>query len=113
MAMMMAVLALAGCDAGKTPPPPKVQAAAVTPVAPNATLQWEIQLNTREAISDTSAWLLERSYAPRVITLEGKQQVLLGPYPSREQAEQTLGELQAKLTKAHRFASPAVVERLQ
>lgn len=112
LAMMIAVLALAGCDAGKaTAPPPKVQASTAAQTSQAATPQWEIQINANEAISDISAWLLERSYPPYLATIDGKQQVLIGPYPTQAQAEQTRTELMAKLAKSHRKAAPVVIER--
>ncbi|MGV6397368.1 SPOR domain-containing protein [Pseudomonas caspiana] len=112
LAMMMAVLALAGCDVGKTtPPPPKVQADASVQAPQATTVQWEIQINANEALSDISAWLLERSYPPYLANIEGKQQLLIGPYATQAQAEQTRTELLAKLAKSHRKAAPVVIER--
>lgn len=112
LAMMMAVLALAGCDVDKsTPPPPKVQAATAVQAPQNAVPQWEIQVNANEALSDISAWLLERSYPPYLATLDGKQQLLIGPYQSQAQAEQTRTELMAKIAKSHRKADPVVIQR--
>jgi len=114
MAIMIAALALSGCDVGKTPPtPPKVQAAQTEQTAPGTSVQWNIQMNTREAVSDTSAWLLERSYAPFLATIDGKQQMLLGPYKTEQEAQEQLALLQAKITKSHRFAAPVVIERVQ
>ncbi|KPW61902.1 Uncharacterized protein ALO80_02227 [Pseudomonas caricapapayae] len=108
--MIIVVLALAGCDAGSSRAPgrEKAQDAAVT--APVSTPQWFIQMNSREAVSDTSAWLLERSYAPVIVDVDGKQQVLIGPYESQAQAEEQRVALQAKVTKSHRFAEPSVVQ---
>ncbi len=108
--MMIAVLALSGCDAGgsRAPAREKVQEAATT--APVSTPQWFIQMNSREAVSDTSAWLLERSYAPVIVDVDGKQQVLIGPYESQAKAEEERVALQAKVTKSHRFAEPSVVQ---
>nr|WP_282705769.1 hypothetical protein [Pseudomonas syringae] len=105
--MMIAVLALAGCDGGG-PARDKVQGAAAT--APVSTPQWFIQMNSREAVSDSSAWLLERSYAPIIVDVGGKQQVLIGPYESQAKAEEERVALQAKVTKSHRFAEPSVVQ---
>ncbi|AKF51066.1 hypothetical protein EIG75_03670 [Pseudomonas syringae] len=105
--MMIAVLALAGCDGGG-PARDKVQGAAAT--APVSTPQWFIQMNSREAVSDSSAWLLERSYAPIIVDVDGKQQVLIGPYESQAKAEEERVTLQAKVTKSHRFAEPSVVQ---
>jgi hypothetical protein len=114
---MIAALALTGCDVGKTPtPPPKVQAVQTAPTdqtSPNTTVKWNIQLNAREALSDISAWLLERAYAPFLVTIDGKQQLLIGPYNTQQEAEEQLALLQAKITKAHRFADPVVIERVQ
>lgn len=109
LAMMMAVLALAGCDVGKSPPP-KVQAVEAVQ-APQAVPQWEIQVNANEALSDISAWLLERSYPPYLVTIDGQQQLLIGPYSSPEQAEQVRSELVAKIAKSHRKAAPVVIQR--
>ncbi|EFW80763.1 hypothetical protein QCD83_04795 [Pseudomonas savastanoi pv. phaseolicola] len=108
--MMIVVLALAGCDAGssRAPAREKAQDAAVT--APVSTPQWFIQMNSREAVSDTSAWLLERSYAPVIVDIDGKQQLLIGPYESQAQAEEQRVLLQAKVSKSHRFAEPSVVQ---
>ncbi|WP_095097980.1 hypothetical protein [Pseudomonas sp. Irchel 3A5] len=112
LAMMIAVLALAGCDADKsTPPAPKVQATAAVQ-APQAAPQWEIQINANEALSDISAWLLERSYPPYLVTIDGKQQLLIGPYPSQERAEEIRTELLAKIAKSHRKAAPVVIQRV-
>lgn len=114
MAIVIAVLALTGCDVSKTPPqPPKVQAAQAEQTAPGIAAQWNIQMNTREAVSDTSAWLLERSYAPFLATIDGKQQMLLGPYKTEQEAQEQLALLQAKITKSHRFAAPVVIKRVQ
>lgn len=117
IAIMIAALALTGCDVGKTPvSPPKVQAAQAASAgqpAANTSVQWNIKINAREALSDISAWLLERSYAPFLVTIDGKQQLLIGPYKSQQEAEGQLVLLQAKITKAHRFADPVVIERVQ
>ncbi|MFJ4142520.1 SPOR domain-containing protein [Pseudomonas sp. NPDC089734] len=109
--MIMAVLALAGCDAGNSQPPAreKAQPAAQAPAV--SAPQWFIQMNSREAVSDISAWLLERGYAPVVVTIEGKQQLLIGPYQDQAQAEEQLTGLKAKVAKSHRFAEPGIIQR--
>lgn len=108
--MILAMLALAGCDAGnsRATARDKTQDAAAT--APATAPQWFIQMNSREAVSDTSAWLLERSYAPIIVSIDGKQQLLVGPYPSQAEAEEQRVALQAKVSKSHRFAQPSVVQ---
>ncbi|MGN2436325.1 hypothetical protein [Pseudomonas syringae] len=108
--MMMAILALAGCDAGNSRAPAREKAQDAASTAPVSTPQWFIQMNSREAVSDTSAWLLERSYAPVIVDIDGKQQLLIGPYESQAQAEEQRAALQAKVTKSHRFAEPSVVQ---
>jgi len=55
--------------------------------------------------------LLERSYPPYLVTIDGKQQLLIGPYSSPEQAEQIRTELLAKIAKSHRKAAPVVIQR--
>lgn len=118
--MIMAVLALAGCDAGGSksaqsqPSPQQASqstAAPQVPVSEVARPKWFIQMNSREAVSDTSAWLLERGYAPVIVVIDGKQQMLLGPYESDAQAQEQLVALQAKVAKSHRFTSPSVIQR--
>ncbi|BAP44983.1 hypothetical protein NJC40_13495 [Pseudomonas sp. 21LCFQ02] len=112
MVMIMAALALTACDAGKSPTPAHESAASAQVQAPQVSQpKWYIQMNTREAISDTSAWLLERHYAPVIVNLDGKQQILLGPYESQEQGQEQLTGLEAKVAKSHRFAKPALVNR--
>ncbi|CAM3087745.1 hypothetical protein [Pseudomonas floridensis] len=108
--MMMAMLALAGCDAGNSRAPAKEKAQDAVQTAPVSGPQWFLQMNSREAVSDTSAWLLERSYAPIIVTIDGKQQMLVGPYPSQAEAEEQRVALQAKVSKSHRFAEPSVVQ---
>ncbi|ORC62331.1 hypothetical protein BZK31_01235 [Pseudomonas floridensis] len=106
----MAMLALAGCDAGNSRAPAKEKAQDAVQTAPVSGPQWFLQMNSREAVSDTSAWLLERSYAPIIVTIDGKQQMLVGPYPSQAEAEEQRVALQAKVSKSHRFAEPSVVQ---
>ena len=115
--MIMAVLALAGCDAGGSrdkqaqssrPPAQTQQAAQESPAAQG---KWFVQMNSREAVSDISAWLLERGYAPVIVVVDGKQQMQVGPYESEAAAEEQRVALQAKVAKSHRLAEPSVVRR--
>ncbi|KPC33648.1 Uncharacterized protein ABJ99_0788 [Pseudomonas syringae pv. cilantro] len=108
--MMIAVLALAGCDGGSSGTPPRNKIQDVAATAPVSKPQWYIQMNSREAVSDTSAWLLERSYSPIIVDIDGKQQTLIGPYETQALAEEQRVALQAKVTKSHRFAEPSVVQ---
>ncbi|WNW10512.1 hypothetical protein RRX38_04880 [Pseudomonas sp. DTU_2021_1001937_2_SI_NGA_ILE_001] len=112
MVMMMAMLALAACDAGKPEAPARSDTAnAPAAAAPVSEPKWYIQMNTREAVSDTSAWLLERHYAPTIVNIEGKQQIILGPYATEAEGQAQLTELQAKVDKSHRFTKPTLVHR--
>lgn len=120
--MIMAMLALAGCDAGSSKsaqpqpsPQQSSQSAATQPIPASQVAggKWFIQMNSREAVSDTSAWLLERGYSPEIVTVEGKQQMLLGPYENEAQAQETLVALQAKVAKSHRFTKPALIQRAE
>ncbi len=108
--MILAMLALAGCDAGNSRAPARDKAQDAATTAATTAAQWFIQMNSREAVSDTSAWLLERSYAPIIVSIDGKQQLLVGPYPSQAEAEEQRVALQAKVSKSHRFAEPSVVQ---
>ncbi|MBA1228683.1 hypothetical protein G7013_03340 [Pseudomonas viridiflava] len=108
--MMMAVLALAGCDAGNSRAPAREKTADTVQTAPVSGPQWFIQMNSREAVSDTSAWLLERHYSPIIVTIDAKQQMLIGPFQSEAEAEEQRVALQAKVSKSHRFAEPSVVQ---
>ncbi|MCD5994868.1 hypothetical protein KDX38_14930 [Pseudomonas sp. CDFA 602] len=108
--MMIAVLILAGCDASGPGSTTRAKTQETVKTAAVTGPQWFIQMNSREAVSDTSAWLLERSYAPVVVIIDGKQQLLLGPYESQDQAEEQRVLLQAKVTKSHRFTEPSVIQ---
>ncbi|GFM51350.1 hypothetical protein PSCICE_26170 [Pseudomonas cichorii] len=113
MIMAALTLVLAGCDAGNSRPSTRDKAEPVSQAPQAATPQWFIQMNSREAVSDISAWLLERGYAPVVVTIDGKQQLLIGPFQSPELAEEQRVGLLAKVAKSHRLAAPVVIERNQ
>ena len=106
MVLMLAVLAVAGCDSGestKTPiaAPPAPAAAVVT------TPQWDIQVVTTEAITDITAWLLEHGYP---FQIDAKGRILIGPFATQAEAEAKNQELATKLINAHRAAGAQVVE---
>lgn len=115
--MIMAVLALAGCDAGSSKGTQSASSQAPAPIRQaeqdpaTAAGKWFIQMNSREAVSDISAWLLERGYAPVIVVVDGKQQMQVGPYDSQAAAEEQRVALQAKVAKSHRLAEPSVVRR--
>ena len=122
--MIMAMLALAGCDAGSSKSgqaQPAQQtsgdASQAAPQQPAAAVvadpKWFIRMNSREAVSDTSAWLLERGYAPKMVVVDAKQEMLLGPYENEARAQEELTALQAKVAKSHRFTSPSLIQRAE
>ncbi|MFS2156877.1 SPOR domain-containing protein [Pseudomonas sp. Pseusp122] len=105
MVLILAVLAVAGCDSGK---PDKTPAAAPAPVAAVATgPQWDVEVVATEALTDITAWLLEHGYP---FQIDAKRRILIGPFSSKADAEAKNQELAAKLINAHRAAGAQVVE---
>jgi cell division septation protein DedD len=106
MVMILAVLAVAGCDSGK---PDKTPAAA--PAAPVAAVaaapQWDVQVVATEALTDITAWLLEHGYP---FQIDANRRILIGPFSSKADAEAKNQELATKLINAHRAAGAQVVE---
>ncbi|MGC5700479.1 SPOR domain-containing protein [Pseudomonas sp. NFXW11] len=101
--MMMAVLALAGCGEGKRAEAGK--SAAVTQVQPaqaTTAAQWDVLVGSElpQAVSDLTGWLIEHGVISRVVTLDGKQRVLVGPFASQAEADAKKAEVIEKLAKA-------------
>lgn len=106
MVLMLAVLAVAGCDSGESAKTPA--AAPATPVVAAATTpQWDVQVVTTEAMTDITAWLLEHGYPFKI---DGKNRILVGPFATQAEADAKNQELAAKLIAAHRAAGVQVVE---
>jgi len=113
--MMIAVLALAGCGEGKSVEAGKKAAvpALVQPVQAVTTPQWDVLVDSDrpQAVSDLSGWLIEHGIISNVVSKDGKQLVLIGPFNSQAEAEVQKTELIEKLTKAKkRDIAPVVVE---
>lgn len=106
MVMILAVLAVAGCDAGKPDKTP-VAAPAAPVVAVATGPQWDVQVVATEALTDITAWLLEHGYP---FQIDAKGRILIGPFSSKADAEAKNQELATKLINAHRAAGAQVVE---
>ncbi|AZC30048.1 hypothetical protein C4K38_2087 [Pseudomonas chlororaphis subsp. piscium] len=115
VAMMMAVLALAGCGEGKKVEVDKKAAPVVQAQPPQtaATPQWDVLVagTLPQATSDLAGWLIEHGIISYVVVEDGKDRVLIGPFDSQAEAEAKKAELVEKLTKAKkRNIEPQVIE---
>ena len=107
VAMAMAVLALAGCGEGKRVEEPKAKPA-VTESQPQigaiAAQEWDVRVgppdHKLQAITDLTAWLLEHGFNFYIVKVDGKDEVLLGPFATKEQAEAKQAQLTEKLARA-------------
>lgn len=107
VAMAIAVLALAGCGEGKSVDTPRVKPA-VTESQPQAgaiaAQEWDVRVgppdHKLQAITDLTAWLLEHGFNFYIVKTDGKDEVLLGPFATKEQAEAKQAQLTEKLARA-------------
>ena len=107
VAMAMAVLALAGCGEGKRVEAPKAKPA-VTESQPQigaiAAQEWDVRVgppdHKLQAITDLTAWLLEHGFNFYIVKEDGKDVVLLGPFPTQAEAEAKQALLTEKLARA-------------
>ena len=111
MVWVIAVLALTGCGQqsggeSKKPQPPIVPAHVEA-----ATPQWDVlvQGETVQAISDLTGWLIEHSFVSYVVTQDGKQRVLVGPFNSKAEAESRQADLIAALVRAKKMNIESLV----
>ena len=94
VAMAIAVLALAGCGEGKSVEAPKPKHA-VTESQPQtgaiAAQEWDVWVgppdHKLQAITDLTAWLLEHGFNFYIVKVDGKDEVLLGPFATKAEAE--------------------------
>lgn len=104
VAMMMAVLALAGCGEGKRVEANKSApvAAQVQPAPASTAPQWDVLVGSQLplAVSDLTGWLIEHGIISNVLTVEGKRLVVVGPFASQAEAEAKKNEVIEKLVKA-------------
>ncbi|MBA1296104.1 SPOR domain-containing protein [Pseudomonas lurida] len=107
VAMAMAVLALAGCGEGKPVDAPKAKPA-VTESQPQAgtiaAQEWDVRVgppdHKLQAITDLTAWLLEHGFNFYIVKADGKDEVFLGPFATRAEAEAKQALLTEKLARA-------------
>ncbi|MCU1753049.1 SPOR domain-containing protein [Pseudomonas sp. 6D_7.1_Bac1] len=111
MALVIAVLALTGCGQETSGESKKAQAPVVSAPAVAAAPQWDVlvQGETVQAISDLTGWLIEHSFVSYVVTQDGKQRVLVGPFNSKAEAEARQAELTAALAKAKKMNIESMV----
>lgn len=109
MAMMVAVLMLAGCDGGK--PSPTTQAApdSVAEAPTPSSHQWTIRVHLKEALSDMAYWLVEHHYPSYVVKVEGREVVMIGPFESQDAAVKAKTDIDAALAKGHRLSQLEVI----
>lgn len=107
VAMAIAVLALAGCGEGKSVDAPKAKPA-VTESQPQtgaiAAQEWDVWVgppdHKLQAITDLTAWLLEHGFSFYIVKVDGKDEVFLGPFASKAEAEAKQTLLTEKLARA-------------
>lgn len=102
LALVIAVLALAGCGEGKRVDAPKPQPSAASTPAVASAPQWDLEVRGEitQAVSDLSGWLIEHSFIANVVKENGKTRILMGPYNSKAEAEAKQDEVRAALTRA-------------
>lgn len=111
VAMAIAVLALAGCGEGKSVDTPKASPAVVEApaqaqpaVGAIASQEWDVWVgppdHKLQAITDLTAWLLEHGFSFYLAKEDGKDQVLMGPFSTKAEAEAKQVQLTEKLATA-------------
>ncbi|MEX5593539.1 SPOR domain-containing protein [Pseudomonas orientalis] len=105
--MAIAVLALAGCGEGEPVNAPKAQPV-VTESQPQtgaiAAQEWDVWVgppdHKLQALTDLTAWLLEHGFNFYIVKADGKDQVLLGPFATKAEAEAKQTLLNEKMARA-------------
>ena len=107
VAMAIAVLALVGCGEGKRVDAPKAKPA-VTESQPQtgtiAARDWDVRVgppdHKLQAITDLTAWLLEHGFNFYIVKVDGKDEVFLGPFATKAEAEAKQALLNEKMARA-------------
>ncbi|MGY2684980.1 cell division septation protein DedD [Pseudomonas tolaasii] len=107
VAMAIAVLALAGCGEGKSVDTPRAKPS-VTESQPQtgaiAAQEWDVWVgppdHKLQAITDLTAWLLEHGFNFYIARVDGKDEVFLGPFASKAEAEAKQALLNEKMARA-------------
>ena len=119
VAMAIAVLALAGCGEGKRVDAPKAKPA-VSESQPQAgaiaAQEWDVWVgppdHKLQAITDLTAWLLEHGFNFYIVKVDGKDEVFLGPFATKAEAEAKQVQLNEKLVRAKKNDTESqVIER--
>ncbi|MFC6335341.1 SPOR domain-containing protein [Pseudomonas karstica] len=105
--MAVVVLALTGCGEGRSVDAPKTKPT-VTEAQPQASAiaaqEWDVWVgppdHKLQALTDLTAWLLEHGFSFYLVKEDGKDQVLLGPFSTKAEAEAKQAQLTEKLLKA-------------
>ncbi len=107
VAMAIAVVALAGCGEGKRVDAPKAKPAVVESqpqAGAIAAQEWDVRVgppdHKLQAITDLTAWLLEHGFNFYIVKVDGKDEVLLGPFATRAEAEAKQTLLNEKMARA-------------
>jgi len=111
MALVIAVLTLAGCGEGKGVDAQKPQPAVASAPAAITGPQWDVEVRgeTPQAVSDLSGWLIEHSFVANVVKENGKVRILLGPFNSKAEAEARQAEVIAAITRAKKMNIEALI----
>lgn len=100
LALVVGVLALAGCGQGNNHPGSSKPAtpAQIAAAAP----QWDLQVQgqTPQAVSDVAAWLIEHGFSTYIANDGGKTRILVGPFATKAEAEAKQALLVEKLATA-------------
>ncbi|KRP60367.1 sporulation protein [Pseudomonas trivialis] len=103
----MAVVALAGCGEGKPVEAPKARAVASQSLPQSGAIaaqEWDLRVgppdHKLQAITDLTAWLLEHGFNFYIVKVDGKDEVLLGPFSSKAEAEAKQALLAEKMARA-------------
>lgn len=107
VAMAIAVLALAGCGEGKSVDVPKTKPAVIESQPQTGAIaaqEWDVWVGAPDhklqALTDLTAWLLEHGFSFYIVKTDGKDEVLLGPFASKAEAEAKQVQLTEKLALA-------------
>ncbi|VVM55905.1 hypothetical protein PS682_03735 [Pseudomonas fluorescens] len=107
VAMAIAVLALAGCGEGRSVDAPRTKPAAnesQPQTGAIAAQEWDVRVgppdHKLQAITDLTAWLLEHGFNFYIVKVDGKDEVLLGPFATKAEAEAKQTLLNEKMARA-------------
>ena len=107
VAMAIAVLALAGCGEGRSVDAPRTKPAmneSQPQTGAIAAQEWDVRVgppdHKLQAITDLTAWLLEHGFNFYIVKVDGKDEVLLGPFATKAEAEAKQTLLNEKMARA-------------